>query len=342
MCTNCNAQPNLSRRGLFQRARQLVAVAPLPEPVEKAPGLEIYPREAWAGTDRPPTGELYPESVYFLVVHHSATANGYTEAEALTQIQDMYDEDTSSRGWPDVTYNFFIDRFGRIFEGRAGSLRGPVLNDAVGGNTGWSQQVCLLGEFSTDTPSIEALDALTRVMSWLADRHELDIGPDATATVESRGSDKFPEGEEFTVNTITGHRDVSQTECPGDAFYPYVSGELPTIVAAYRTEAATSTSAPSTTDVGSTTPTSPSTSTSDAPTGSTTSPTDSTATTTSPSTTTPTSVGTLPTDTQPVTVGSAGSSAVGSLLTGMGSGIGVVAVATGIGWLIQRRRANGL
>ncbi len=38
----------------------------------------------------------------------------------------------ADRNWPDVAYNFFVDRYGVVWEGRSGSLAGPVKSDATG------------------------------------------------------------------------------------------------------------------------------------------------------------------------------------------------------------------
>ncbi|WP_198597841.1 peptidoglycan recognition protein family protein [Blastococcus atacamensis] len=126
------------------------------------------------------------------------------------------------KGWPDVAYNFFVDRFGVVWEGREGSLTGPVQPSATGGNQGFSQICCFIGDHGTQPPTPEAQRSMIAVLAALAERHGLDLAPGATTSFVSRGSNKWPAGSPVTTTTVAGHRDMSQTTCPGDAAYPLV------------------------------------------------------------------------------------------------------------------------
>ena len=209
------------------------AASHLPVPV-RGSGLEVIPRSAWArGLE--PTGQLSAETVQFLLVHHTAGPNDYEADFVAGHLRDIFEFHTGpGKLWPDVCYNFFIDRFGRVWEGRAGSLSGPVVADATGGSQGFAQLVCLLGDFTSITPTSEAIVSLQRTLAWLADREGLDTSPGATTSFESRGSNLWPAGSSVTTATIAGHRDMSSTACPGDALYPYVHSELQTAVHALR------------------------------------------------------------------------------------------------------------
>ena len=194
------------------------AVGPAVPPVEVLPGLLIYPRAAW-GLDLPPAGPIDVETPQFLLVHHTASSNSYTSAASL--IQATYAFHTSAaKGWSDVCYQFFIGRQGDVWEGRAGALTGPVVADATGGSQGFAQLICLLGDFTSQLPTVAAQTALVKVLAWLADRYEIDIGPGATTSFISRGSQRWRAGTPVTTETIAGHRDMSFTACPGNALYP--------------------------------------------------------------------------------------------------------------------------
>lgn len=194
------------------------AVGPAVPPVEVLPGLSIYPRAAW-GANLPPTGPIDVESPQFLLVHHTASSNSYSSAVSL--IQATYAFHTSAaKGWSDVCYEFFIGRDGDVWEGRAGALTGPVVADATGGNQGFAQLICLLGDFTSQPPTAAAQTSLVKVLAWLAGRYEIDIGPGATTSFTSRGSQRWRSGTPVSTATIAGHRDMSFTACPGDALYP--------------------------------------------------------------------------------------------------------------------------
>ena len=186
-------------------------------PVAVAPGVSILPREAW-GADLPPRGPSYVEQPRFLLVHHTASTSAYRDARDV--IRSTYAFHTSSvKGWPDVCYEFFVGRDGDVWEGRAGALHGPVIADATGGSQGFAQLACLLGDFSVAPPTDAALDALTGLFAWLSRRDGIDVTPGATTSFVSRGSDRWPAGSAITTPTIAGHRDMTFTNCPGDAMY---------------------------------------------------------------------------------------------------------------------------
>jgi hypothetical protein len=83
-------------------------------------------------------------------------------------------------------------------------------------------------------PTAAAMTSLTRTLAFLADRYGLDTRPGATATFVSRGSQRWRRGVSVTTPTISGHRDMSYTSCPGDAFYPVVHTQLQAMVQAER------------------------------------------------------------------------------------------------------------
>jgi N-acetylmuramoyl-L-alanine amidase len=205
--------------GVTSDARVNAAPAlPAVQPVEVFAGLSIYPRDAW-GADLPPVGPIEVERPQFLLVHHTASSNAYRSAVSL--IQATYAFHTSSaKGWSDVCYEFFIGRDGDVWEGRAGALTGPVVADATGGSQGFAQLICLLGDFTSQLPTDAAMRSLVKVLAWLSDRYVIDIGADVTTSFVSRGSQRWPAGTPVTTNTISGHRDMSFTSCPGDALYP--------------------------------------------------------------------------------------------------------------------------
>lgn len=217
----------MSRRD-FLRVAGVIAVAGsgLVVTADRAGALTINPRSSWA-IDRPPLGPLPGEDVRFLLVHHSASQNGHTSADAPGILRGFYDYHTSpEKGWDDIAYNFLIDAGGGVWEGRFGSIAGSVAGDATGGNQGFSQLVCLIGDYNSATPTAASLQSLVSLLAWLADKHAVPTGPGSEITFVSKGSNKWPAGTSVTTPTITGHRNMSNTTCPGDNLYSYVAGEL--------------------------------------------------------------------------------------------------------------------
>jgi hypothetical protein len=161
--------------------------------------------------------------VRFLLVHHTVSPNDYTADGAVELLRGIHAFHTGERGWPDIAYNFFVDRFGTVYEGRLGSLDGAKAVDATGGSQGFAQLGCFLGDHTASPPSPEAVAAMGELLGFLAERHGIDVSPGATVTFTSRGSNRWPAGTEVTASTVSGHRDMSQTACPGDAAYALVA-----------------------------------------------------------------------------------------------------------------------
>jgi hypothetical protein len=166
-----------------------------------------------------------------LIVHHTDTSDSYTDtAGAEAQIRSIYYYHSVTQGWGDIGYNFLIDKFGTIYEGRysrdyagADPSGDNALGQGVTGahTSGWNSGtvgVALLGTLTTHDATPAARDALERLLAWEASRNGID--PQATQTFVNPVS-----GATITTPNIAGHRDYTATACPGDAFYP----TLPTI-----------------------------------------------------------------------------------------------------------------
>ncbi|MCB0957798.1 MAG: N-acetylmuramoyl-L-alanine amidase, partial [Ilumatobacter sp.] len=132
---------------LLTGARPATAAYPPPvAPVEVMPGLFIHPRAHWGG-DLPPKRPTVLEDSRFLLVHHTASSNTYADPRDVMRVTYWWHTSSDpSKGWPDVCYQFFIGRDGDVYEGRAGALTHPVVADATGGNQGFAQLICLLGD----------------------------------------------------------------------------------------------------------------------------------------------------------------------------------------------------
>ena len=189
---------------------------------------DIRPRSDWAGS-RAPTGPLAIEDdVRFLLVHHTASDNDYGPDEVVDQIVDFYDFHIGpERGWSDLAYNFVIDRFGGIWEARQGSIEDPMQGDATGGSQGYAQLCSLIGNHVDVPPTTEAIDSLTRLLAWLAHRYRIDTAAGSTVQFSSRGSTRWPTGTDVTARTISGHRDMSVTSCPGETVYNLLDTTIP-------------------------------------------------------------------------------------------------------------------
>ncbi|MEA2702423.1 MAG: hypothetical protein QOD63_368 [Actinomycetota bacterium] len=154
---------------------------------------------------------LYAERVSYAVVHHTATANTYTAAEAPAVVRGIYYFHTHTNGWCDIGYNFLVDRFGTTYEGRAGGMSEAVIGAHAQGFNTESTGAAIIGTFTTEEVPNPAYSALRELLAWRLAWAGVD--PQATLTVGGK-----------TIATITGHRDVNNTDCPGDKLEVLLSG----------------------------------------------------------------------------------------------------------------------
>jgi hypothetical protein len=167
----------------------------------------------------------YADNVHFLVVHHTDNGNSYGPGDSAAIIRGIYYFHTHTNLWCDIGYNFIVDQYGQIFEGRYGGITRPVIGAHAGAfNTG-SSGIALLGTFTAAAPSAAMFSALRRLAGWEATIH--GINPSGTVTVRagSFAEARWPAGTHVTLPTIIGHRDVDFTDCPGNAAY----AELPAL-----------------------------------------------------------------------------------------------------------------
>ncbi len=167
--------------------------------------------------------------VHAAAVHHTASANGYS-AESVPGLLRGFlayhtrPEAEGGRGWCDIGYNFLVDRFGRIFEGRAGGVSATVVGVHTGGFNSRTFGVAAIGEYgSVGVPDVMT-EAIASLIAWKFSIHGITAGSDVTL-VSGGGASKWPAGASVTFSTIFGHRDAQLTSCPGNNLYgllPYL------------------------------------------------------------------------------------------------------------------------
>jgi flagellar hook assembly protein FlgD len=183
----------------------------------------IVTRAKWGADEAYRTGSPSYGVVRCAFVHHTVNANTYTRAQAPALVRGIYYYHTQVNGWWDIGYNFLIDRFGTIYEGRYGGVTKAVLGAQVLGFNSWSTGVALIGTFETAAPSPAAVSSLERLLSWKLDLSHLN--PRGTARIRCSTAEMYKVGQWVTVPVILGHRQVNYTECPGDVLF----GMLPAI-----------------------------------------------------------------------------------------------------------------
>src|SRR6478736_248003 len=183
----------------------------------------IISRAQWGADDRMmPCQPTALGGFKAAVVHHTVNTNTYSASEAASLVRGIYAFHTKSRGWCDIGYNFLVDRFGRIYEGRKGSIAGFTQGAQSGGFNDDTFGVSVVGDFTSVPFPSAVVSAITRTVAWQADRSSFD--PASSVVLTSGGSTRYAAGVRVTKPRVMGHRDLSLTDCPGGSAYPQVAG----------------------------------------------------------------------------------------------------------------------
>ena len=198
------------------------------EPAIAQPDIPaMVTRAEWGGDAclGPDPHELgYANRVQTMFVHHTnhgGNENGYTAAETKEIVYAICSYHVQVREFWDIGYNFLIDKYGVIFEGRRGGIDSTVIGAHTGGFNSYSTGVGFIGDHQSVAPTAAAQAAFKHLAAWKLDVHHVD--PNASVTLESLESTRYPEGEMVTFRTVSGHRDAASTACPGNACYSLIN-----------------------------------------------------------------------------------------------------------------------
>ncbi|WP_435056759.1 N-acetylmuramoyl-L-alanine amidase [Streptomyces capoamus] len=213
--------PELDREATERELARLQGTT-LDDPTRAKPYIgprpAIVTRRGW-GADESlrERGFVYTKTVKAAFVHHTASGNAYTCAQAPSVIRSIYRYHVKSMGWRDIGYNFLVDKCGTIYEGRAGGVAKAVLGaHTLGFNTN-STGIAVIGTYGSSRPSGSAVTAVARLTAWKLGLH--GANPLGKTYLTSGGGNLYPKGKNVRLNVISGHRDGFATECPGKLLY---------------------------------------------------------------------------------------------------------------------------
>ena len=181
----------------------------------------IVTRAQWGANESWRSREPYfTNTIRAGFVHHTASTSSYSRAQAAAQIRAIYAYHTKSLGHSDIDYNYVVDRFGRLYEGRAGGITRAVLGGHTAGFNEHTFAVVALGNFSTFNPSAADMaamkDSIARLFAWKLGMY--GVSPDATVKLVSAGfirATRYPKGSVATISATSSHQTVNFTACPG-------------------------------------------------------------------------------------------------------------------------------
>lgn len=182
-------------------------------------GIDLQVREEWGAPATSGWAAWPAHEISKIIVHHTATTpNNSNPSQAVKNIYNYhknlcaytwgsYDPDRPECDeqhelWEDIGYNFLIDQNGTVYEGRAG---GPNVTGAHSPPNYGTIGIGLIGNFQYAFPGDSQKNAFNELIIKLAKHNDFELE---------------------WGNTLVGHRDRSNTLCPGEAFYKGLPGLL--------------------------------------------------------------------------------------------------------------------
>ena len=157
-----------------------------------------------------------------VVVHHTAGTNSYSAGQSASIVRGIYYYHAVVLDWGDIGYNFLVDKFGTVFEGRSGSVAAPAGRMSIGAhargvNTG-TMGISMMGDYSAVSPSDAQLSSVGKMAGWFLKRAGIS---DVTgwAGLHVWTTERYQAGSTISMPRILGHRDVGYTTCPGNVGY---------------------------------------------------------------------------------------------------------------------------
>jgi putative cell wall-binding protein len=213
------AQPAPTASRTLARTATTATATGVPQP-------PIVTRAQWGAdtsTETPCSAPRTSSTLRGIVLHHTVNANDYTAAQAPGLVRAIHRYHTVSLGWCDTGYNFLVDRFGTIYEGRRGGITQQV-RGAHAGNWDanlYTTGISMIGNFDTAPVPKATKQAVVALMAWRL----ASFGLSATGTMSIDG---------VKIPTISGHRDIylggirpaTATACPGKYAYAWLNGGL--------------------------------------------------------------------------------------------------------------------
>ncbi|CAK9812964.1 Peptidoglycan-recognition protein SC2 [Anthophora plagiata] len=156
----------------------------------------IISRANWGA--RPPKGtirKLVTDPPPYVIIHHSATDGCTTQAICQARVRSFQNYHMDQKHWDDIGYQFLVGEDGNIYEGRGWGKHGshsiPYNSKSIG--------ICMIGSFVGHAPNAAAIKAVQDLISYGVAIGKID--------------------ENYT---LLGHRQTTQTSCPGDSLYQLI------------------------------------------------------------------------------------------------------------------------
>ena len=184
--------------------------------------VPVVTRAEWGANQAYMTWSPKYANAAHVVVHHTAGTNNYTAGQSASIVAGIYYYHAVTLDWGDIGYNFLVDKYGQVFEGRYGTLSSAAGRMVIGGhargaNTG-TMGISMMGNYVSTSPTDVQLDRVGKMAGWFLKRSGV-TNAQASASFTILTTEKYKAGQVVNLPRILAHRDVGYTTCPGDVGY---------------------------------------------------------------------------------------------------------------------------
>ena len=190
------------------RARAAQAVQP-----------SIVRRSQWGASACPPRSAPAYGEVKAVHVHHTVSMNDYGPEDSAAMVLAICRYHRNSNGWDDIGYQALVDKYGVLFEGRAGGLDKAVIGAQAQGFNAQTAGISSIGDHSSVPATQPTLAAIASYIRWKLPVHGQPLSGPVTLVSAGGSLTKYGAGARVRLERVIGHRDTGATACPGGALY---------------------------------------------------------------------------------------------------------------------------
>ncbi len=151
------------------------------------------------------------------VIHHTVSTNTYRRREAPAIVLAICRYHRNANGWNDIGYNALVDRFGNLYEGRAGGLARAIVGAQAEGINSQTTGIASIGDNRSYRPRPRERKSIAKYLAWKFGLAGIPAKGRTWLTSAGGSTQRTPAGERVRVPRIFGHTKTNFTACPGAA-----------------------------------------------------------------------------------------------------------------------------